>query len=714
MPRRPQNSIPYAVSFDGVSSYAATPSLNMGSTQQFTLIFDILLLERNAVNVALELSTNYNSNNAFAVFLTGQALTFSVHGNTSNHYSTAVTNDGEIPLGRRVRVACTWNGTQVSGQTLIYVNGQGRTSGYSSDQQVTDAIGNAVLYFGARAGSSSFSKYQISECLLIIGKRLNDEEVMREFKTREIDLTGATKITHLMADTGNYTWTDYSGNSNHATITGGVQTRGRDSRRKRFRVKPTLEDILAIPGISVYDADSGITKDGSDKVSQWNDQTRNGYNFVQATGANQPTWLASSINGLPAVRFTNAGASFMTATNGFGGGSLPHSLFCVMKPHTSIPAGFMGFMAFGTGGAGGQTSSIGINNVQKLWFGGAGDGTLDFNVPNIGETYFLGKIHNGRCVDVFINGRVISTQGALVNSSISPATSMALGLYSTGTATPNADIAFAVFAYRALDMAEMQAIYRYAKNRFTASETQRSSASGRQTADIYGAAGAYATGTITVNDYSELAGAPSTGSFTVTDYTQLVGSSLDLFGMITLLEGLDFNAATSNNATALSIANAINTAVGEDVTDVSGATVTLIVPGNMDGSSATWTVPLGGGVTPSVVTVTGGIAVTDLHLAGGFQPFGTDPGLIDPGVSNDDCASNIAAWINGGGAGTAVAVGNVVTVTASLIGTVGNTYDLSQQPHDGVGSISNGLSFSGAFLAGGVDATTSQHRSLAT
>lgn len=713
MPRRIQNSIPYAVSFDGLASSAVTPSLSMGSTQQFTLIFDLLLLERLPLSIPIELSTNYNSNNAFALFLTNQSLSFSVHGNTSNRYSTANTNDGEIPLGRRVRVACTWNGTQVSGQTLIYINGQGRTSGYSSDQQVTDAIGNAALYFGGRAGAGSFSKYQISECILIVGKRLNDEEIMREYKTREIDLTGATKVLHLMADSGNATWRDDSGNGNNATISNAVQTRGRDSRRNRFPVKPTLEDILAIPGISVYDADTGITKDGSDKVSQWNDLTRNGYNFVQATGANQPTWQASSINNLPAVRFAQAATSFMLATNGFGGGNLPNSLFCVAKPHTSVPAAFCGFMAMGMGVGGGNTSSIGTNNLQKLWFGGAGDGTLDFFVPTVGETYFLGKIHNGRCVDVFVNGRFISTQGALVNSNISPATSMALGLYSTGTTPPNVDIAFAVFAYRALDMAEMQAIYRYAKNKFS-TPIARTTASGRQTADVYGAAGVQATGTITVNDYSGLAGNPATGSFTVTDYNQLVGASLALFGFATLVEGADFSAATSNNATALSIANAINTAVGEDVTDVSGGTVTLIVPGDMNGQSATWTVPLGGGVTPTVVTMTGGVAVTDLHLASGFQPFGTDPGYIDPGNSNDECADNIAAWINGGGGLTAVAVGNVVTVTANDPGTIGNTYDMSQQPHDGIGTISNGLSFSGAFLSGGVDASTSRHRSLVT
>lgn len=706
--------MPYAVSFDGVSSYAATASLNMASARQMTILFDLLILERLASSVAIELSTNYNSNNAFCLFLEKQKISFGVHGNTGNVYSVAETNEGEIPVGRKVRVALTWNGTQVSGQTLIYINGQGRTSGYSTDQNVTDAIGSAALYFGARAGASAFSKYQISECIIIAGKQLNDAEILQEFKTAELpDLTGASKVVHLMADTGKAVWRDASGNGYNATITNAYQTRARDSRRKRFPVKPTLADIIAIPGISVFHASYGITKDGSDKVSRWDEVSGNGFYLSQATGANQPTWLASGVNGLPAVRLSNSANSYMTGTNAFEGGNLPNSLFCVAKPHTSIPTAFCGFMAIGSGGAGGNTTSIGTNNVQKLWFGGAGDGTLDFFVPTVGETYYLGKVHNGRCVDIFVNGRFISTQGALVNSNISPATAMALGLYSSGTSSPNVDIPFAVFAYRALDMAETQAIYRYAKNEF-GTALARQTASSRQTADIYGSAGAYASGTVTVNDYSELAGAPASGSFTVTDYTHLVGSSFDLFGMATFTEGAEFNATTSNNATAEAIASAVDAAAGEDVTAVVGATITFTVPGDMNGSSLVWTVPMGGGVSPSTMTVTGGIARTDFHLAGGFQPFGTDPGLIDPGNSNEECAANIAAWVNGTMGNTAVAVGNVVTITASDMGVGGNAYDISQEPHDGMGTISSGLAFSGATLTGGADSSTSRHRSLAT
>lgn len=713
MPRRQQNSIPYAVSFNGSSSYAATPSVDMASARKMTIIFDMILLKRNASSVPVELSTNYTANNAFAVLLTAQGLQFSVHGNTGGLYSTVTVADGELPIGRKFRVVCSWDGTQASGQTRVCINGQDKSSAWASDQNVVDSIGSAAMYFGARGGASLFAEYQISECIIITGKSFTTEESLREYQYGEIPalVSGQAKKLHLMADTGKAIWKDYSGNAYDATITNAAQTRGRDARRKRFPVRPTLADIIAIPGISVFHASYGITKDGSDKVSRWDEVSGNGFYLSQATGANQPTWLASAVNSLPAVRLSNSANSYMTGTNAFEGGNQPNSLFCVAKPHTSIPAAFCGFMCIGTGGAGGNTSSIGTNNVQKLWFGGAGDGSLDFFVPTVGETYYLGKVHNGRCVDVFVNGRFISTQGALTNSNISPATSMALGLYTAGTSQPNVDIPFAVFAYRALDMAETQAIYRYAKSEF-GTALARQTASARQTADIYGATAASASGTITVTDYQYLAGKNGTATMTISDYSLMAGGALNLLGFATLTEGVDFDAETSNDVTASNLVTAINAAIGDPVSAAVGAVITFTVPGSVTGSSITWT---GSGVTPSVATIVDGFSVSQLTFESVYTSFGTSPGYIDPGASNSDCATAIADWINAQTSDvTASAVGSVVTITADAAGTAGNAINMSIGPQGGSGTISGGVTLSGATLSGGVDGSTSRHRSLAT
>lgn len=64
-----------------------------------------------------------------------------------------------------------------------------------------------------------------------------------------------------------------------------------------------------------WKADAGVTKDGSDKVSQWDDQSGNGKHLVQATGARQPTWAASVLSGLPAISFpSGTGLPFPTLT----------------------------------------------------------------------------------------------------------------------------------------------------------------------------------------------------------------------------------------------------------------------------------------------------------------------------------------------------------------------------------------------------------------
>lgn len=79
-----------------------------------------------------------------------------------------------------------------------------------------------------------------------------------------------------------------------------------------------------------WKADTGITKDGSDFVSQWDDQSGNGKHLTQATSGNRPTWEASIKNGLPGVKFpTSRGLIFPSGLAGI------QSILCVFTYPTA-------------------------------------------------------------------------------------------------------------------------------------------------------------------------------------------------------------------------------------------------------------------------------------------------------------------------------------------------------------------------------------------
>lgn len=74
-------------------------------------------------------------------------------------------------------------------------------------------------------------------------------------------------------------------------------------------------------------SDVGITKDGSNFVSSWADQSGNGRDLTEAT--NKPLWVDSLVNGYPALRFDGANdllshiTEFLTA--------LPNHIFLILN-----------------------------------------------------------------------------------------------------------------------------------------------------------------------------------------------------------------------------------------------------------------------------------------------------------------------------------------------------------------------------------------------
>ena len=77
-----------------------------------------------------------------------------------------------------------------------------------------------------------------------------------------------------------------------------------------------------------YDAAVGITKDGGDLVSQWDDQSDTIKNLIQVVGASQPLWLDNQINSLPMIRFDGVNDFMRTVTFGM---IQPLTVFLVLK-----------------------------------------------------------------------------------------------------------------------------------------------------------------------------------------------------------------------------------------------------------------------------------------------------------------------------------------------------------------------------------------------
>jgi hypothetical protein len=86
--------------------------------------------------------------------------------------------------------------------------------------------------------------------------------------------------------------------------------------------------------VAWWKADAGVTKDGSNHVSVWADQSGNGHDWGTPTGGSV-TWMASQINGLPAIYSpggTGGGAPYLTLSNFMGGGTnAPAEVFVVLK-----------------------------------------------------------------------------------------------------------------------------------------------------------------------------------------------------------------------------------------------------------------------------------------------------------------------------------------------------------------------------------------------
>lgn len=171
-----------------------------------------------------------------------------------------------------------------------------------------------------------------------------------------------------------------------------------------------------------FKADAGITKNASDLVSAWKDQSSNGYSAVQATGARQPTWTSNVQNSLPAVYFSSQWLNVASGVTAFASTFPQHTIYTAFRPNlTQTSDTYHGHFCASNAGATNQNSAIGVLSTstdKRHWFGGYGQ---DFNwgptTPQYTQTwYFNGKVWNGTNVIGYSNGTQIISKATTYTS----------------------------------------------------------------------------------------------------------------------------------------------------------------------------------------------------------------------------------------------------------------------------------------------------------
>lgn len=171
---------------------------------------------------------------------------------------------------------------------------------------------------------------------------------------------------------------------------------------KRVQSTFTPDDLSTLAKLWLA-ADYGVTKDGSDLVSKWRDKSRNDYKpAVQATGANQPKYVAAVYNGYPTLRSNDATDTLTLPTAldlGAGG-----SVVWAMK------AGSASCYEWATVAGAGVISKVSGNLTE--WINGADRWTFANNPSGL-HIYAVTQDDAGN-TDLYYDGAVVATNAATV------------------------------------------------------------------------------------------------------------------------------------------------------------------------------------------------------------------------------------------------------------------------------------------------------------
>lgn len=175
---------------NGVSGFASAP-LNLSGYTSLTLAFSLYTPSwNNNDNLAMEFTTNYNSNNgSFIVDPNSGAPTTGLFQVGTKNNPTVGTNFGSFPrptAGTEHRYLICFNQLANPTTTAVYVDGVPQPFTQRSGSSGTLPFANSTLYLASRAGSSLFLNGRLNDISLWGGRLLSASSAQRDYQLSQL------------------------------------------------------------------------------------------------------------------------------------------------------------------------------------------------------------------------------------------------------------------------------------------------------------------------------------------------------------------------------------------------------------------------------------------------------------------------------------------------------------------------------------------------
>jgi Mor family transcriptional regulator len=175
----------------------------------------------------------------------------------------------------------------------------------------------------------------------------------------------------------------------------------------------------SISGLAAwYDASNtgSITTASNPLVTTWNDRSGNGVTLSQATSGNQPAYLNSGIDGLPALQFTKTAPDYMIGSLAAAPGSgAPHTMFVVGSGVTTYAGAFAAYSAAASTNANSVVGLAPAGTFNAWWFGGYGQDNAYSGGTNDGFPHLFTKVFNGSTITGDYDGSAVFSMSATYN-----------------------------------------------------------------------------------------------------------------------------------------------------------------------------------------------------------------------------------------------------------------------------------------------------------